>query len=273
VRSWAETIALVRVQDFLDRTDRELKAIVLEGDAVSELEFEGVFDEDYLYFFETFLAERTPEEVERIVELLELQHGAEILDCPCGHGRISNALAARGYRVTGLDATELFLERAREDAAARGVLVEYVHGDMRELPWRERFDGLVNWFTSFGYFSDWENNAVLRGFHEALKPGGRLVLETQNVSRILLDPQPLHVVGEREGDLMIDRWTLDAENARFRTERLVMRDGCARKAHFSVRWFTPPELRSWLEDAGFENVRMPGLTPETRLVVVADRAR
>jgi 2-polyprenyl-3-methyl-5-hydroxy-6-metoxy-1,4-benzoquinol methylase len=240
---------------------------------VSEFEFEGVFDEDYLYFYEGFLAERTPEEVERIVELLELPPGAEILDCPCGHGRISNALAERGFRVTGLDTTQLFLERAREDAEARGVEVEYVHGDMRELPWRERFDGLVNWFTSFGYFSDDENKAVLRTFHDALRPEGRLVLETQNVSRIMLDPQPLHVVGERDGDLMIDRWTLDAENARFQTERLVMRDGRTRKAHFSVRWFTPPELRSWLEEAGFENVRMPGLTAETRLVVVADRPR
>jgi len=238
---------------------------------MSEFEFEGVFDEDYLYFYEGFLAERTPEEVERIVELLELEPGAGILDCPCGHGRISNALAERGFRVTGLDTTELFLERAREDAAARGVEVEYLHGDMRELPWRERFDGLVNWFTSFGYFSDEENKAVLRGFHDTLRHGGRLVLETQNVSRIMLAPQPIHVVGERDGDLMIDRWELDAENARFLTERLVMRGGLARKAHFSVRWFTPPELRSWLEEAGFQNVRFPGLTTETRLVVVAER--
>lgn len=238
---------------------------------MSEFEFEGVFDEDYLHFYEGFLAERTPEEVEQIVELLELQPGTEILDCPCGHGRISNALAERGYRITGLDGTELFLARARADASTRGVEVEYVDGDMRELPWRGRFDGVVNWFTSFGYFSDEENKAVLSGFRDALKPGGRLVLETQNVSRILLDPKPLHVVGERDGDLMIDRWTLDAENARFLTERLVIRGSRARKAHFSVRWFTPPELRSWLEEAGFENVRMPGLTAETRLVVVADR--
>ena len=234
-------------------------------------EFEGVFDEDYLYFYDTFLVERTPEEVERIAELFELEPGAEILDCPCGHGRISNPLAERGFRVTGIDATEVFLERAREDAAARGVEVEYVHGDMRELPWRERFDGLLNWFTSFGYFSDEQNKAVLRQFHDALKPGGRLVLETQNITRIMQNPQPIHVVAERGADVVIDRWELDPENARFRTTRLVVRDGRARTAHFSVRWFTVPELRSWLEEAGFENVRTPGLAPDSRLVVVADR--
>jgi SAM-dependent methyltransferase len=238
---------------------------------MSEFEFEGVFDEDYLYFYETFLAERTPEEVERIVELFELEPGAEILDCPCGHGRIANPLAERGFRVTGLDSTELFLERARKDATARGVEVEYVHGDMRELPWKDRFDGLLNWFTSFGYFSDEENQRVLRQFHDVLKPGGRLVLETQNVTRIMLNPRPIHVIGERDGDVMIDRWEVDPESARFRTERLVVRDGRARKAHFTVRWFTVPELRQSLEEAGFENVHTPGLTPDSRLVIVAGR--
>src|SRR5207244_1582209 len=75
-----------------------------------------------------------------------------------------------------------------------------------------------------------EEDRRAAGFHDALKPGGRLVLETQNVSRILLNPQPMHVVGERDGDVMIDRWELDAENARFLIPRLVMRGGRARAA-------------------------------------------
>ena len=40
---------------------------------MSEFDFEGVFNEDYLYFYEGILdAERTREDVEKIVELLEL---------------------------------------------------------------------------------------------------------------------------------------------------------------------------------------------------------
>ena len=76
---------------------------------------------------------------------------------------------------------------------------------------------------------------------------------------------------ERDGDLMLDEWKLDVENARFVTERTVVRGGKTRRTQFVVRWFSPPELRAWLEEAGFENVRTPGLEPETRLVVVADR--
>jgi ubiquinone/menaquinone biosynthesis C-methylase UbiE len=46
--------------------------------------------------------------------------------------------------VTGLDANPLFLERARTDAAARGVKIEYIQGDMRNLPWEERLDLVLN---------------------------------------------------------------------------------------------------------------------------------
>jgi SAM-dependent methyltransferase len=239
---------------------------------VSEFDFEGVFNEDYLYFYEKILTpERTEEDVETIVEVLDLPPGAQILDCPCGHGRIANALAARGFRVTGLDSSEFFLERARADASARGVEVEYVQGDMRDIPWRDRFDALVNWFTSFGYFSDDQNKEVLAQFHDALKPGGKFVLETLNITRLLLNFQPQHFI-ERDGDLMADEIQLDVENSRTLTKRMVARAGRTRKTHFVVRWFGVPELRSWLEEARFENVRTPGLTAETRLIVVADRA-
>jgi hypothetical protein len=34
------------------------------------------------------------------------------------------------------------------------VAVEYIEGDMRELPFEGRFHALINWFSSFGYFDD-----------------------------------------------------------------------------------------------------------------------
>ena len=128
----------------------------------SEFPRDEAFDEDYLFFYEELLTpERTAAEVELIWKLLELEPGLELLDLACGHGRIANPLAERGVRVTGLDATPLFLELARKDAAERGVEVEYVEGDMRSLPWTERFDRVLCWFTSFGYFGDDENRQVL----------------------------------------------------------------------------------------------------------------
>src|SRR5262252_5968728 len=130
----------------------------------SEFPRADAFDEDYLYFYEELL---TPERT-----AAELEPGVELLDLACGHGRIANPLAERGVRVTGLDATPLFLDVARADAAERGVEVEYVEGDMRSIPWVARFDRVLCWFTSFGYFSDDENRRVLVGAFEAVRPGG-----------------------------------------------------------------------------------------------------
>jgi ubiquinone/menaquinone biosynthesis C-methylase UbiE len=121
------------------------------------------FGEDYLYFYDALLTDEVSDvQADRLWRLLGLESGDEVLDVPCGHGRIANGLAARGASVTGLDANPLFLERARTDAAARGVKVEYIQGDMRNLPWEERFDLVLNWFSSFGYFDDEGNRAWLR---------------------------------------------------------------------------------------------------------------
>jgi SAM-dependent methyltransferase len=218
-----------------------------------EFDFEGLFDEDYLRYFADDLDERAEDEAGLIWRLLGLEPGAEVLDLACGHGRIARPLAERGCRVTGLDATPVFLERARRDAAARGVPVTYVGGDMRELPWSGRFDGVVNWFTAFGYFDDDANRRVLSEVHHALKPGGRLAMEMNNRDRIIRDFRP-ESVSEHDGDLVIERRSLEPLTGRCRTERIMVRDGTIRRVRFFVRLLTFTELRGWLRDAGFGEV-------------------
>lgn len=212
-----------------------------------------VFDEDYLYFYEPQLSEASDAQVDVIWRLLELEPGMEVLDLASGHGRIANRLAERGARVTGLDATPLFLRRARLDAAARGVDVEYVDGDMRELPWEGRFDRVISWFTSFGYFDDGGNRRVLQEAHRALRPGGALLIENNNLAELLGRWLP-SVVVERDGDFSIDRSVFDPTTGRATTNRVLIRSGRTRRFSYSVRMFVAVELRDWLLDAGFVDV-------------------
>jgi SAM-dependent methyltransferase len=235
----------------------------------SEFPREDAFDEDYLYFYEGLLTpERTAAEVDLVWQLLELDPGLALLDLACGHGRIANPLAERGVRVTGLDATPLFLDLARRDAAERGVDVEYVEGDMRSLPssWTGRFDRVLSWFTSFGYFSDEENRRVLDEAYRVLKPGGLLAVELNNMLR-LLQVYADEVVTERGADRMIDRHRFDVQTSRSLDERTIVRGGRERTFTFSVRMFTPAELRDWFFLAGFAGAVAYGddgepLTPE-----------
>jgi SAM-dependent methyltransferase len=238
---------------------------------------QGLFDEDYLHFYaETLSGERSDAEAELLWRLLELRPGLEVLDLACGHGRIANRLAARGCRVTGLDATPLFLDAARRDAAARGVNVDYLQGDMRTLPWTERFDRVVNWFTSFGYFDDAGNRQVLAQVAQALKPGGRFALEIQHRDWIVGALQPAFVV-ERDGDLLIDRNRFEPLTGRIVSERTIVRGGRVRRVPFFVRLFSFTELRDWLLEAGFAAVDGCGedgapLSPASRrLLAVAHR--
>ncbi len=115
-------------------------------------------------------------EVARLLELLELPSGARVLDCPCGQGRHAHLLAEAGFDVDGLDYSATLLDVARQRGT--GKTLRYTKGDMRKLPsrWTARFDGVVNLFTSFGFFDDPRDDLrVLAEFARVLKPGGVLV--------------------------------------------------------------------------------------------------
>ncbi len=62
--------------------------------------FEGLSVKLWL---EAVSPEHTDNEADTIARLLGAAPGAELLDVPCGGGRLSLALAERGYRLTGVD--------------------------------------------------------------------------------------------------------------------------------------------------------------------------
>ena len=218
-----------------------------------QFDAEGLFDDDYLYFFADALDERSDTETDLIWRLLDLRPGMDVLDLACGHGRIANRLASRGCRVTGLDAAPGFLRRAEEDARARGVSVDYVHGDMRQLPWRGRFDRIISWFTAFGYFDDSGNKRVLEQAAAALRPAGRLGIELNNYPVLMRGYLP-SVVTERGGDLVIDQHRFDPLTSHSIVTRTVSRGGAVRRVPYFTRLFTFPEFRDWLLAAGFSAV-------------------
>jgi len=79
-------------------------------------------------------------------------------------------LAARGFHVVGLDLSTPLLVRGGEEAHRRGLTINFVRGDMRELDFEAQFDGAYCLFSTFGYFDDETNKKTAQNIARALKP-------------------------------------------------------------------------------------------------------
>src|SRR5208337_1933338 len=106
-------------------------------------DMEATFGDDYLYFYEESIDDaHSDADTAEILGLLGLPPGSRILDAPCGHGRIARRLAAAGMLVTGVDLTPEYLEQARSDPLLPPGMVDYLRGDVRQLPLDGPFDGI-----------------------------------------------------------------------------------------------------------------------------------
>lgn len=83
----------------------------------------------------------TANEVDFLVEALDLDPGARVLDVGCGPGRHANELGRRGFEVVGVDISEAFVRAARRDAPV-GVTFERL--DARSLPFEDEFDAAIS---------------------------------------------------------------------------------------------------------------------------------
>ena len=101
-----------------------------------------------------------------------------VLDVGCGTGTFALLLADRGLEVTGVDPAGGSLAVARAKLGAERL--HWIHGDATTLPPRQvdLATMTANVVQAIVDPPDWE--ATLRGVHDAVRPGGRLVFETRD---------------------------------------------------------------------------------------------
>lgn len=194
--------------------------------------------------------EHTAQEADVIERLLSVSEGSEVLDVPCGGGRLALALARRGYRVTGIDWSAAFIGHARSDAGSSAVTWE--QREMRDLPWPGRFDGAYCVGNSFGYLDDEGNAAFLRAVASALKPGARFVLETPMVLENLLGHIRDRAWWQVDDMRLLVANTYDAATQRLDIEYTFVSNGHVDVRHGSHRAYSYRELVALLEQSGFE---------------------
>lgn len=114
--------------------------------------------------------------VERLVALGAVR--GEVLDPGTGPGHHAIYYASKGYSATGIDGSAAALERARENAAAAGVSVDFRLADATRLEGLEnRFDTVVDCAFYHTFSTEPElQKSYARALHRATRPGARLYM-------------------------------------------------------------------------------------------------
>lgn len=221
--------------------------------------------------------EATRREVDAILAMSAAKPRASVLDLCCGVGRHAVEFARRGFEVAGLDISPIFLDMGRQKAAQAGVEVTWVEGDMRDIPFEDRFDLVVDLFGAWGYFdTDTENEQVFGSVARALRKGGRFVLDFFNHDWIIRHFQPC-AWWEAGGLHCLERRHFDIYTGRHETTLVIIDEsGNRREVNMSVRGYTFVEIKAMLERAGFHVLeaygdydRRPFSLETPRLIIVA----
>lgn len=122
--------------------------------------------------------------------------GDPILEVACGTGRLTIPIAEDGRAIVGLDVSGPMLSLAARKSAERGLAVEWVHQDCREMRLDRKFSLIFAATNAMQHLLDRESaEAFLRSAAAHVRPDGFLVLDVFNpdVRRLARGPQERYV--------------------------------------------------------------------------------
>lgn len=214
--------------------------------------------------------EQTNAESDFLLEQLNCAPGAQVLDVPCGNGRLSFELAKRGLRVTGVDISEEFIDEARArssrsddpstntDGTNLLAPLDFILGDMRQIKGASIYDGAYCFGNSFAFLGHDETEKFLQAISRTLKPRARFIVETGMAAESVLpdfEEQSCHELGDLS--LTINERYV-AEESCIDSEYIFERDG-KKETRVAREWiYTVAETRRMLSGAGFEVLNLYG---------------
>lgn len=144
-----------------------------------------------------------------------------ILDLNCGIGRHSIELGKRGIHVLGTDLSPYYIQVANKHARSHKVTdkVSFKVADMRKIGAvlaGQKFDGIINIFTSFGFYDDKTNADILRQCCSLVRSKGFFALEIMNRDWIVRNFQQ-RGFSRHDNMIVLEDRTFDAKTSRVGT--------------------------------------------------------
>lgn len=209
-------------------------------------------------------------DAQSIWEKLQLQSGVKVFECPCGKADISFPMARLGASVCGMDFNAHFIAAAKNKFARADLPGDFTAADVRTGEFPGNVDLIVNWSSSFGYFSDKGNTDLLKRFANALKANGRLLIEVANPQKVIAG-EATRIIAS--GEVVAETWDSTTHRATVVFPATEFRGPVSA----SVRIYTKEEFTTMLSEAGFavEGFYGPGFSEFTdespRLIILANK--
>ncbi|HKP59511.1 MAG TPA: methyltransferase domain-containing protein, partial [Polyangiales bacterium] len=220
--------------------------------------WETLFSDDYLRTVVRPSAAQISRQVDFMQASLGVSKGTALLDVGCGLGQHALEFARRGCLVVALDLALPMITRAAEDAQQENLRINFLHKDIRDIGFEGTFDAVICVGTTFGFFDDEQNREVLGRLANALKPGGRLLLEVINRDHVL-GSQPNLQWFEGEGCVVMEESDFNYYSSRLTVKRTMMReDGRQTESEYSIRLYSLHELGQMMQQVGFRVKEVSG---------------
>ncbi len=215
------------------------------------------FDEVYLkYFLEKQSEELTEKQVDFIARFFG--NKSRLLDAGCGIGRHSIKLGEKGFEVLGIDSSPLYVKIARKKIKERNLSnVRCEVADLRDLHFKNTFNGVISMWSSFGYFDDKINEKILHSFFTALVSKGKLIIDVENRDYIL-KYFIRETFREKEGIFIMERRRFHPLTSIVTTHRYIVGKDIRKDYIRHIRIYSATELINLFERVGFINVKVFG---------------
>jgi len=200
-------------------------------------------DDFWVDFYDVMFHDRrwaaAVDEVDAVLNLTGVDPQAEVLDLFCGPGRRALELARRGFRVTGVDQTESYIEEARSLSVDDGLSSTFTVADSRTYVDADRFDLALCLYTSSGYFEDEADDVrLLRSVLSSLSGSGMFVVDVHGkeiAARAFKDRTWEEL---SDGAKLLEERSVGPDWAWIENKWTVIKDGGRKKPRFGLG-FTP----------------------------------
>lgn len=130
----------------------------------------------------------------KLMEVMDIREGSDILEFGFGWGNTTLAFAMLGHRVTAVDIEPQFCELVRRRAAMLRVDIDIVNADFMWIETTDKKFDAICFFECFHHC--WEFKRLLDAMHRVLRPGGKIYFGAEPINSDFTVPWGVRLDGQ-----------------------------------------------------------------------------